>query len=52
MVRVFKSFKKDLKQNRIGQIDYDYSWKDWIEDQEGVETYTVKLKKLKDGKSN
>jgi len=45
------SFRKDLKQNRIGQIDYDYSWKDWIEDQEGVETYTVRLNKLKNGET-
>jgi hypothetical protein len=47
----FKSFKKDLKQNRIGQIDDEYSWKDWIEDQEGVETYTVRLNKLKNGET-
>lgn len=42
----FRSFKKDLKQNRIGQIDKEYSWKDWVEDQEKVETYTVKINKI------
>ena len=46
-----KSFKKDLKQRRIGQIDEEYSWKDWIEDQENVETYQVKIKNLKDGET-
>lgn len=46
------SFRKDIKENRILKIDDEYSWKDWIEDQEGVETYAIRLKKLKDGESN
>ena len=46
------SFRKDINENRILKIDDEYSWKDWIEDQEGVETYAIRLKKLKDGESN
>jgi hypothetical protein len=42
----FKSFKKDLKQNRIGQVNQEYSWKDWMKDQESVETYSVRFNKL------
>ncbi len=43
-----KSFFKDTKENRILKKVDDYSWKDWIEDQEHVETYKVRLKKVKD----
>jgi len=42
----FKSFKKDLKQRRIGQVDQTYSWEDWLKDQESVETYSVRFNKL------
>ena len=29
-VGFFNSFKKDLKENRIGQIDYDYNVDDYV----------------------
>lgn len=51
-LRILMGFLKDLKQNRIFKIDNNYSWKDWIENQEGVETYKVRLKTLKNGNHN
>jgi hypothetical protein len=43
-----KSFFKDTKENRILKKIDDYTWKDWIENQENKESYIVRLKKLKE----